>query len=39
MTNSEQITSLISQKFFLPQYIYTDIYVKDGLQELEFCDS
>lgn len=38
MTKSEQITSLISQKFFLPQYIYTDIYVKDGSQELEFCD-
>lgn len=38
MTNSEEITSLISRKFFLHQYIYTDIYVKEGSQESEFCD-
>ena len=38
MTISEQITSLISKKFFLNQYIYTDVYAKNGLQENEFCD-
>lgn len=38
MTNSEKLTSLIADKFFLPQYIYTDVYVKTGEQENEFCD-
>lgn len=38
MTKSEKITSMISEKFFLPQYIYTDIYVKEGKLEKEFCD-
>lgn len=38
MTNSEMLTSMIAKKFFLPQYIYTDIYVKTGKQENEFCD-
>ena len=38
MTNSEELTSLIAQKFFLQQYIHTDIYVLDGKQETEFCD-
>lgn len=38
MTNSEMLTSMIAKKFFLPQYIYTDVYVKTGKQENEFCD-
>lgn len=38
MTKSEKITSMLSEKFFLSQYIYTDIYVKEGKQEKEFCD-
>lgn len=38
MTESEEITGLISKKFFLNQYIYNDIYVKIGKQECEFCD-
>lgn len=38
MTKSEKITSMISENFFLPQYIYTDIYVKEGKLEKEFCD-
>lgn len=38
MTNSEKLTSMIAEKFFLPQYIYSDIYVKTGKQENEFCD-
>lgn len=38
MTNSEKLTSMIAEKFFLPQYIYTDVYVKTGKQENEFCD-
>ena len=36
MTKSEKITSMISEKFFLPQYIYTDVYVKEGKLEKEF---
>ena len=32
------LTSLIAQKFFLPQFIYTDVYAKTGDQENEFCD-
>ena len=38
MTNSEKLTSMIAENFFLPQYIYTDVYVKTGKQENEFCD-
>ena len=38
MTNSEKLTSIIAEKFFLPQYIYTDIFVKDNDGEKEFCD-
>lgn len=38
MTISEEITSKISKKFFLSQFIYTDLYVKQGKQEKEFCD-
>ena len=38
MTNSEKLTSLISQKYFLKQYIYSDLYVKEGGEEKEFCD-
>ena len=38
MTNSEKLTSMIAEKFFLPQYIYTDVFVKTGKQENEFCD-
>lgn len=38
MTHSEKLTSMIAEKFFLPQYIYTDVYVKTGKQENEFCD-
>lgn len=38
MTKSEKITSMISRDFFLTQYIYTDVYVKEGKQEKEFCD-
>lgn len=38
MTKSEKITSMVSERFFLPQYIYTDVYVKEGKQEKEFCD-
>lgn len=38
MTNSEKLTSIIAKKFFLPQYIYTDLYVKNGNLEKEFCD-
>jgi len=38
MTRSEKITSEISKKFFLTQYIYTDLYVKEGGNEKEFCD-
>lgn len=38
MTNSEKLTSAIAKKFFLPQFIYTDVYVKTGKQENEFCD-
>lgn len=38
MTNSEKLTSIIAKKFFLPQYIYTDIFVKNGKEEKEFCD-
>ena len=38
MTLSEEITGLISKKFFLNQYIYNDIYVMTGKQECEFCD-
>ena len=38
MTNSEKLTSMIAEKFFLPQYIYTDVYVRSGKQESEFCD-
>lgn len=38
MTHSEEITSEISKKFFLSQYIYTDLYVKEGTNEKEFCD-
>ena len=30
MTTSERLTSEISKKFFLTQYIYTDLYVKEG---------
>lgn len=38
MTKSEEITSLISQKFFLNQFIYSDIYLKKDNDEKEFCD-
>ena len=38
MTRSEEITSEISKKFFLTQYIYNDLYVKEGSNEKEFCD-
>ena len=38
MTNSEKLTNLISQKYFLKQYIYSDLYVKEGREEKEFCD-
>lgn len=38
MTTSEKLTSLIAKKFFLPQYIHTDVYAKTGKQENEFCD-
>ena len=38
MTKSEEITSLISQKFFLNQFIYSDIYLKKDNNEKEFCD-
>ena len=38
MTKSEEITKLISQKFFLNQFIYTDIYLKKDNEEKEFCD-
>lgn len=38
MTHSEKLTSMIAEKFFLPQYIYSDVYVKTGKQENEFCD-
>lgn len=38
MTNSEKLTSMIAEKFFLPQYIYTDVYAKTGKQDNEFCD-
>ena len=38
MTKSEEITSMISKKFFLNQYIYSDVFVKKESQEQEFCD-
>ena len=38
MTRSEEITSMISKKFFLDQYIYNDVYMRKDTQELEFCD-
>ena len=38
MTNSEKLTSIIAEKFFLPQYIYTDVFAKTNNQENEFCD-
>ena len=38
MTKSEEITSLISQKFFLNQFIYSNIYLKKDNDEKEFCD-
>lgn len=38
MTNSEKLTSMIAEKFFLPQYIYTNVYVRTAKQENEFCD-
>lgn len=38
MTKSEQITNIISEKFFLKQYIHSDVYVKKEAQESEFCD-
>lgn len=38
MTNSEKITSMISKKFFLEQFSYNEIYVKQNNQEKEFCD-
>ena len=38
MTNSEKLTNLISQKYFLKQYIYSDLYVKENGEEKEFCD-
>lgn len=38
MTKSEKITAMISEKFFLPQYIYTNVFVKEDKQEKEFCD-
>lgn len=38
MTNSEMLTGMIAGKLFLPQYIYTDVFVKTGKQENEFCD-
>ena len=34
MTNSEKLTNLISQKYFLKQYIYSDLYVKEGREEI-----
>lgn len=38
MTKSEEITSLISSKFFLKQFTYSEIYVLKDSQEQEFCD-
>jgi hypothetical protein len=38
MTNSEKITSMISKKFFLEQYCYNEIYVREDNSEKEFCD-
>lgn len=38
MTNSEKITSMISKKFFLEQFSYNEIYVRQNDQEKEFCD-
>lgn len=38
MTKSEELTNLISAKFFLNQYVYKEIYVKKGKQKSEFCD-
>ena len=38
MTKSEEIISLISSKFFLKQFTYSEIYVLKDSQEQEFCD-
>ena len=39
MTISEEITSLISQKYFLKQYIFDNLLVKENdLSEKELCD-
>ncbi|MCF2679920.1 hypothetical protein ABE547_14235 [Dorea sp. YH-dor226] len=38
MTKSEKITGMISERYFLPQYIYADVYAKENKQEKEFCD-
>ena len=39
MTRSEEITSLISKKYFLKQYIFDNLLVKeDGSSENELCD-
>lgn len=37
-TLSEQLVSKISEKFFFPKFVYTNVYIEDEKGEPELCD-